>query len=86
MWINLAKIFGTRFLLRRSDPDGHPIPRHPEAARIKRAYKLRQQLVENPGSVSFSGFFFVAVNNSSESLRGCCYQVTAVGQVPSFPK
>ena len=27
-----------------------------------KAYKLRQQLVENPGSVDCPGFFYVAVN------------------------
>jgi hypothetical protein len=35
-----------------------PIPRHPDAARITRAHKLRQQL-ENPESVDCSGFIFV---------------------------
>ena len=37
---------------------------HPPTPRRRpehKAYKLRQQLVENPGSVDCPGFFFVAV-------------------------
>jgi hypothetical protein len=48
---------------------GIPIPRHPDAARINRAYKLWQ--LRNPDSVNCSGFFFVAVNHLSESLNAC---------------
>jgi hypothetical protein len=38
---------------------------HPPTPRRRpehKAYKLRQQLVENPGSVDCPGFFYVAVN------------------------
>jgi hypothetical protein len=35
----------------------HPIPRHPDAARIIRAYKLRQQPVEAPGAWTARGSF-----------------------------
>ena len=41
-------------------PGRHLIPR-PLAARITRAYKLRQQPLGSPGSVDRPGFFFVAV-------------------------
>jgi hypothetical protein len=37
-------------LIYRPNPGGIPIPRHPDAARITRAYKLRQQPVEPPAA------------------------------------
>jgi hypothetical protein len=40
-----------------------PIPRHP-AARIKRAYKLRQQPAETPAAWTARGLFFVTVKAS----------------------
>jgi hypothetical protein len=52
---------GIRISLKLVGQSGrHPIPRHP-AARIKRAYKLRQQPVETPGAWTARGFFSVAV-------------------------
>ena len=38
-------------------PGRHPIPRYPDAARIKRAYKLRQQPAETPGACIARGSF-----------------------------
>jgi hypothetical protein len=57
---NLARGY-TYLTLKRPDPSGSPSPpRHP-AARIKRAYKLRQQPVAAP-NIRASWFFFVTVN------------------------
>ena len=52
-----------------------PSPRHPDAARIIRAHKLRQQPAD-PGSVDCPGFIFVAVNGALEITRRCCCAVT----------
>jgi hypothetical protein len=41
----------------RPNPGGIPIPRHPDAARITRAYKLRQQPAETPGAWTARGLF-----------------------------
>ena len=40
-----------------ANPGGIPIPRHPDAARITRARKLRQQLVEAPAAWTGRGLF-----------------------------
>ena len=32
----------------------------------------------DPGSVNFPGFIFMAVNEPSEIIRGCCCAVTAI--------
>jgi len=65
--------------LKRPDPGGIPSPDTP-AARIKRAYKLRQQPAETPGPWTARGFFFVAVKTSIRSrveiVAGCDISAT----------
>jgi hypothetical protein len=60
------------------DPGGTHPPT--PAARIKRAYKLRQQPAETPGAWTARGFFFVAVNAQKDILLICCSKVTGRGQ------
>jgi EF hand/EF-hand domain pair len=64
----------------RPDPGGIPIPRHP-AARIRRAYKLRQQPAETPGPWTARGFFFVAVKPPSPITLRLLQAVTSRPQM-----
>ena len=70
--------FTPKFYFSRPDPGGIPHPPTPPPG-SKRAYKLRQQPVENSGSVDCPGYIFVAVNRPLETFGCCCYQVTRKG-------
>jgi hypothetical protein len=58
----------------RPDPGGIPIPRHPEAARIKEPTSCGNNL--NPGWTSCSGFVFVGTSSSADvQCRFCRFDL-----------
>jgi len=70
------------FWFDRPDPDGIPIPRRPDVARITRAYKLRQQLVEALGALTARGSFLwpsiPSFTIQQYVFTHCCIAVFAV--------
>ena len=56
---------------RGPDPGSIPIPRHPDAARIIRAYKLRQQPAETPGEWTARGSFMWRAKWFFSTARFC---------------
>jgi hypothetical protein len=61
-----------------------PIPRHPDAARITRAHKLRQQPAETPGACIARGSFFVAVKTlfyRCPDFAGACVAAATIALI-----